>query len=44
MTSSSLFFKLFLLTTIVLCFALAGVLWGNTPELFDYFNQAFCAH
>lgn len=44
MTSSSLLFKLLLLTIIVLCFALAGVLWGNTPELFDYFNQAFCAH
>lgn len=23
---------------------LAILLWFNTPEMFQYFNQAFCAH
>lgn len=29
---------------ILLMLSLSIVLWLNTPELFEYFNQAFCAH
>ena len=36
--------KLFTSIGIVLLFGLAILLWLNTPELFEYFNQAFCAH
>ena len=28
----------------LLMLSLSIVLWLNTPELFEYFNQAFCAH
>lgn len=29
---------------LVTIFSLAIVLWMNTPDLFEYFNMAFCAH
>ena len=29
---------------LVIIFSLAIVLWMNTPDLFEYFNMAFCAH
>lgn len=29
---------------VAILFTLAIVLWSNTPELFAYFNMAFCAH
>lgn len=34
-----------LMIGVMLClFGLALVLWKATPELYIYFNQAFCAH
>lgn len=29
---------------LVLLLLLSVSLWLNTPDLFEYFNQAFCAH
>ncbi len=36
--------KLAIIFGIGFFFSLAMLLWLNTPELFEYFNQAFCAH
>ncbi|MFW2077357.1 hypothetical protein ACG94X_06425 [Acinetobacter sp. ULE_I010] len=29
---------------LIIIFSLAVLLWVNTPDLFEYFNMAFCAH
>lgn len=29
---------------VIFLIGLAILLWSNTPEMFEYFNQAFCAH
>lgn len=29
---------------VILLLSLSITLWMNTPDLFAYFNQAFCAH
>lgn len=29
---------------VILLLSLSITLWMNTPDLFTYFNQAFCAH
>ena len=44
MTDSNLFLKLIIGMSLVLLLALALLLWSQTPQLFEYFNQAFCAH
>ncbi|MDH0826436.1 MULTISPECIES: hypothetical protein [Acinetobacter] len=44
MTNSFLWLKCGIGISIVALFALAISLWLNTPDLFEYFNQAFCAH
>ncbi|WP_265733376.1 hypothetical protein [Acinetobacter sp. ANC 4558] len=37
-------FKIGLSIGIFSLFAIAFILWFQTPNLFEYFNQAFCAH
>jgi hypothetical protein len=44
MTNSFSWFKLSIWLVIVILFGLSSMLWLNTPELFEYFNMAFCAH
>lgn len=44
MTDSMLGLKLTILAIAVAFWALAIALWMKTPQLFEYFNQAFCAH
>ncbi|WP_286086811.1 hypothetical protein [Acinetobacter silvestris] len=44
MTNSLLWLKTSICISMILLFGLAILLWLNTPELFEYFNQAFCAH
>ena len=42
---NSLFnFKLWLTLAITALFGLSIFLWAQTPQLSEYFNQAFCAH
>ncbi|MEG2358624.1 MULTISPECIES: hypothetical protein [unclassified Acinetobacter] len=44
MTDSMLGLKLAIAGALIALFALAIALWLQTPQLFEYFNQAFCAH
>lgn len=44
MTDSMIWLRTSIVAAIIVLFALAFALWSNTPELFEYFNQAFCAH
>ncbi|EKE23643.1 MAG: hypothetical protein ACD_6C00393G0002 [uncultured bacterium] len=44
MTDSLLKLKLSIAVAILLLLALSIGLWFQTPHLFEYFNQAFCAH
>lgn len=44
MTEYSWQLKLFLSLILLLLLALSIGLWMQTPQLFEYFNQAFCAH
>lgn len=44
MTDSLIKLKCLLGLVTVLFLSLAIFLWLQTPELFEYFNQAFCAH
>ncbi|MEN8991261.1 hypothetical protein ABD624_04765 [Avibacterium paragallinarum] len=44
MTNSTLWFRLSIAISILALLALSISLWSQTPELFEYFNQAFCAH
>ncbi|WP_349927008.1 hypothetical protein ABJ384_09590 [Acinetobacter sp. A1-4-2] len=44
MTDSMLGLKISIAAAIVLLLAIAILLWVKTPQLFEYFNQAFCAH
>ena len=44
MTKSIFSLKTLLILAISMLFALSISLWMNTPDLFEYFNQAFCAH
>ncbi|QIO08397.1 hypothetical protein [Acinetobacter lanii] len=41
---SNLNLKIILATTVFGLMLLAIFLWIKTPDLFIYFNQAFCAH
>ncbi|WP_265735977.1 hypothetical protein [Acinetobacter sp. CFCC 11171] len=44
MTNSILWFRLSIAISILALLALSIGLWIQTPELFEYFNQAFCVH
>lgn len=44
MTDSMLVLKILIAAAIALLLAIAIMLWVQTPQLFEYFNQAFCAH
>ncbi len=44
MTNSLLNFKVLLTLAVIALFGLSIFLWMQTPQLFEYFNQAFCAH
>ncbi|WP_265735888.1 MULTISPECIES: hypothetical protein [unclassified Acinetobacter] len=44
MTNSFLWLKCSIGLAMVALFGLSIALWFNTPDLFEYFNQAFCAH
>ncbi len=44
MTNSLLGLKIWIALAVLLLLGLAICLWMKTPELFEYFNQAFCAH
>ncbi|ENX34826.1 hypothetical protein F889_01464 [Acinetobacter colistiniresistens] len=38
------YFKLILLVCLVGLISISILIWFQTPDLFEYFNQAFCAH
>ncbi|MFH7765750.1 hypothetical protein [Acinetobacter sp. BSP-28] len=44
MTDSMLGLKILIASAIGLLLAIAILLWIKTPQLFEYFNQAFCPH
>ncbi|WP_265733587.1 hypothetical protein [Acinetobacter sp. ANC 5054] len=44
MNESLLWLRIGISFAIIVLLSLALLLWFNTPELFEYFNQAFCAH
>lgn len=44
MINSLLNFKVLLTLAITALFGFSIFLWMQTPQLFEYFNQAFCAH
>lgn len=44
MTNSLIWLKTGITLSIIFFLALALFLWFKTPDLFEYFNQAFCAH
>ena len=44
MTNSDLLLKTSIVIVVILFILLAITLWWQTPEMFEYFNQAFCAH
>lgn len=44
MIDSMLGLKILIAAAIALLLAIAIMLWVQTPQLFEYFNQAFCAH
>ncbi|GAA5557293.1 hypothetical protein Asch01_02012 [Acinetobacter schindleri] len=44
MTDSFFLLKLIIWMGLVLLLALSLLLWSQTPQLFEFFNQAFCAH
>ena len=41
MTDSTFLLKLSIAIAMVLLLAISLLLWSQTPELFEYFNQAF---
>ncbi len=44
MTDAGLKLK-FIISLVVAGFVMLSLLlWSQTPQLFEYFNQAFCAH
>jgi len=44
MTHSALLLKTMMTFLIVAFLVISIILWKQTPDLFEYFNQAFCAH
>ena len=44
MTNIERHFKWLLFVTLLCLTSLSIIIWFQTPDLFEYFNQAFCAH
>jgi hypothetical protein len=44
MMHNALLLKTIMTFIIVTLLVLSIILWKQTPDLFEYFNQAFCAH
>jgi hypothetical protein len=44
MTHNALLLKTIMTFIIVTLLVFSIILWKQTPDLFEYFNQAFCAH
>ncbi len=44
MTHNALLLKTIMTFIIVTLLVLSIILWQQTPDLFEYFNQAFCPH
>lgn len=44
MTHNALLLKTIMIFILVTLLVLSIILWKQTPDLFEYFNQAFCAH
>ncbi|WP_266096748.1 hypothetical protein [Acinetobacter terrae] len=44
MTNSLLGLKTMIALAVIGLLSLAILLWFKTPQLFEYFNQAFCPH
>lgn len=44
MTNSMSLLKILIGLCIISFFILSLLLWMKTPQLFEYFNQAFCVH
>ncbi|KHN67137.1 hypothetical protein AV645_08940 [Acinetobacter calcoaceticus] len=44
MTHNALLLKTIMIALISSFLVLSIILWKQTPDLFEYFNQAFCAH
>lgn len=44
MTNLERKFKILLMGFILGLISLSILIWFQTPDLFEYFNQAFCAH
>ncbi len=44
MTNLERNFKILLIGFITCLISISILIWFQTPDLFEYFNQAFCAH
>lgn len=44
MTHNAVLLKTIMTFLILALLVFSIVLWKQTPDLFEYFNQAFCAH
>lgn len=44
MTNSDFWLKSSITVMVIFFMVLAIGLWWQTPEMFEYFNQAFCTH
>ncbi len=44
MTDTLAWLKISIWIGIIVLLGLSILLWMRTPELFEYFNMAFCAH
>lgn len=44
MTNSTLLLKIGIFMLLLGLGSISLILWYKTPHLFEYFNQAFCAH
>lgn len=44
MTNIERNFKIILIGCVLCLISISILIWFQTPDLFEYFNQAFCAH
>lgn len=44
MTNIERNFKILLIGSVLCLISISILIWFQTPDLFEYFNQAFCAH
>ncbi|ENX23308.1 hypothetical protein F892_02556 [Acinetobacter vivianii] len=44
MTNIERNFKILLIGSVLCLISFSILIWFQTPDLFEYFNQAFCAH